>query len=303
MASEAALIRTDSNRVERIEFPETDVLEWAYGHTDSDVVDFVPLTPYLHAFVDEEGLWQKPYNRQFTSIAVALAMQPTQVNGHAVIMGSTAPGGNGANRALTENEMALIEAVAERPVAVGALVLDTSLLAVAEADWKTVTVKGPLPRVLPCKPEEVRKAGAAIQRLRAAVGDSAKVSHNIFAGIADGVRLSVRLRPLAELDRKMLEGWAWTHYDGDLSDEDEQALYENAVTFFEATRDDLSAWFTLSRLIDVEGVPMVAAMALAAGGLDVADIPRLARLGINDPDAARTAIAEDIPDEFLSALG
>lgn len=302
MASEAALIRTDSNDVSHIEFPDSEVLKWAYRHTDSDLVEFVPLTPYLHAFVDEEGLRRKPFNRQFTSIAVALAMQPTQVNGHAVIMGSTAPGGAGENRALTENEMALIEAAAERPVAVGALVLDTSLLAVAEADWKTVISKGPLPRILPCKPDEVRRAGAEIQRLRAAVGDSATVSRNTFAGVADGVRLSVRLRPLPELDREMLEGWAWSHYEGDLSSEDEQTLYESAVAFFEGTRDDLSAWFALSRLIDVDDIPMVAAMALAAGGLDIGDIPRFARLGIRDADIARKALADDIPDEFLAAL-
>lgn len=302
MASEAALIRTGSNDVSHIEFPDSEVLKWAYRHTDSDLVEFVPLTPYLHAFVDEEGLRRKPFNRQFTSIAVALAMQPTQVNGHAVIMGSTAPGGAGKNRALTENEMALIEAAAERPVAVGALVLDTSLLAVAEADWKTVISKGPLPRILPCKPDEVRRAGAEIQRLRAAVGDSATVSRNTFAGVADGVRLSVRLRPLPELDREMLEGWAWSHYEGDLTGEDEQALYESAVAFFEATRDDLSAWFELSRLIDVDDVPMVAAMALAAGGLDIDDIPRFARLGIRDVEVARKALADGIPDEFLAAL-
>lgn len=293
-------IPVGGKEVLRRDYPTGNLLKWAYDLTDSEMVEVAPLTPYMHAYVDEAGMYAQPYNRLLTSIAVAVGLQPSPIHGHGVVTSSDVPGGE--SRALTANEMALLDAAAERPVAVGALVLDTCMLAVAEADWTTVEAKGPLPRILPCKPEEVRSAGVEIQRLRIAIAESASISAGRYAGVAAGVRLSVRIRALDELDREMFEGWLWSHYEGELSNEDERQVVENAVTFFKATQSDLSEWFTLTRHIDLDDVPLAEAFSLAAGGLPVAEIPRFARIGISNADDARQAIADGIPDDYLKAM-
>lgn len=100
----------------------------------------------------------------------------------------------------------------------------------------------------------------------------------------------------------MLEGWLWSHFEGGLSDDEEREIIDAAVTFFEATKSDLSQWFTLTRHIDVDDVPLSAAFMLAAGGLPVEDIPRFARLGVRDVAIVRRAIEDDMPDDYLAAL-
>lgn len=300
----AALYRPGASGYELIEQPKNqDRRAWYQDVIGSPSIDTVALSTDVIAYYGG-GLWED-YNRHFTTLSVALANGKTPVTGPVLIVRNI---DEDNETSLTVDDLALLDAAAREPDAVAAPFFSLAMRTTVEPDWSTLTVAGAIPSVLPTDENHVPGAALMTRKRQTAFVASARWEHSTYIGNVGDATVSVGIKLRPAIHGLFFDHWLlYAANDGGTgvpSPEELVTARDHARTFLDANSADLGKWWDLSNHIDLHRAEMrgTDALSLAAGGLDLGLVVRYAKLGVSDPELVREAIANDIPDEFVSAM-
>lgn len=300
----AALYRPGVSGYELIQQPKNqERVDWFRAAVGSLAFDIMGVDTDLLA-VYGVGV-MADYNRDFTALSVALENRTAALSGPVLVVGLADDGGEAS---LTADGLALLDAAAREPDAVGLPFFSVGMRAALVGDWDSLTVNGSLPSVLPANRDFVPGAALTMRKRRVAWASSARWAQNTYIGKVGDATVSLDMKLRSTIHEPLFDEWLFhaAKGGGALAPSPEQlaSARDHARVFLNANSSNLGRWWDLSNYIDAYRAEMKGtdALSLAAGGLDLDLVVRYAKLGVSDPELVRDAIANDIPDEFISAM-